>query len=122
MSKRICVACGNEYEYCPHCSKDAGKPMWMFSFDKEVCKVVYQSIGNFTQGCITFEEFDAKLSQYDLGDFSMFTDDIKEVLEKIYLDNKKIEVKEVVKDKTEKEEEKETSVFKKTKKNRKSDI
>ena len=35
---RICVTCGTTYEYCPKCTKDADKPVWMVAFHTEECK------------------------------------------------------------------------------------
>lgn len=32
---RICVTCGTTYEYCPKCTKDADKPVWMVAFHTE---------------------------------------------------------------------------------------
>lgn len=43
---RICVACGTTYEYCPKCTKDADKPVWMVAFHTEECRKVY----NITKG------------------------------------------------------------------------
>lgn len=40
--ERICMVCGKKYEYCAHGCKDfdESKP-WMYLFDDETCKNVY---------------------------------------------------------------------------------
>ena len=37
---RICVTCGTTYEYCPKCTKDADKPVWMVALQKNVEKYI----------------------------------------------------------------------------------
>ena len=41
--ERKCMICGRDYEYCAHGCKDfdASKP-WMYLFDKESCKNIYE--------------------------------------------------------------------------------
>lgn len=41
--ERTCMVCGKKYEYCAHGCKDfdASKP-WMYLFDKESCKNIYE--------------------------------------------------------------------------------
>lgn len=51
---RICVTCGTTYEYCPKCTKDADKPVWMVAFHTEECRKVYNIIATSNlSGCTT---------------------------------------------------------------------
>lgn len=54
--KRICVACGKGYHYCPNCSKDAKKPIWMFILCSETCHEVYEILNKRGFKEITDEE------------------------------------------------------------------
>ena len=50
---RICVTCGTTYEYCPKCTKDADKPVWMVAFHTEECRKVYNIIAKYNTGDVT---------------------------------------------------------------------
>lgn len=54
--KRICIACGKGYHYCPNCSKDAKKPIWMFILCSETCHEVYEILNKRGFKEITDEE------------------------------------------------------------------
>ena len=53
---RICVTCGTTYEYCPKCSKDADKPVWMVAFHTEECRKTYNVIAKYNTADISKEE------------------------------------------------------------------
>lgn len=58
MAKKIrhCVACGREYEYCPHNIVDESKPYWMFAWDTNECKEVFNIVSKYCGKDITKEE------------------------------------------------------------------
>lgn len=53
---RICVTCGTTYEFCPKCTKDADKPVWMVAFHTEECRKVYNIIAKYNTGDVTKED------------------------------------------------------------------
>lgn len=44
---RHCIACGREYSYCPHNMVDESKPYWMFAWDTEECKVIFNTVSKY---------------------------------------------------------------------------
>ncbi len=59
---RICVTCGTAYEYCPKCSKDADKPVWMVAFHTEECRKVYNIIARYNTTDLSKEDAKKELS------------------------------------------------------------
>ena len=59
---RICVTCGTTYEYCPKCTKDADKPVWMGAFHTEECRKVYNIIAKYNTGDVTKEDAKKELA------------------------------------------------------------
>lgn len=59
---RICVTCGTTYEYCPKCTKDADKPVWMVAFHTEECRKVYNIIAKYNIGDVTKEDAKKELA------------------------------------------------------------
>lgn len=53
---RICVTCGTTYEYCPKCSIDADKPVWMVAFHTEECRKVYNIIARYNTNDLSKED------------------------------------------------------------------
>lgn len=65
--KRVCVMCGSEYTYCPNCSKDAGKPIWMVAFCDDTCHEVYRILNDLGFKKITENEATKQLKEIDLS-------------------------------------------------------
>ena len=59
---RICVTCGTTYEYCPKCSKDFDKPVWMVAFHTEECRKVYNIIARYNTTDLSKEDAKKELS------------------------------------------------------------
>lgn len=59
---RICVTCGATYEYCPKCSKDTDKPVWMVAFHTEECRKVYNIIARYNTTDLSKEDAKKELS------------------------------------------------------------
>lgn len=53
---RICVCCGKEYTYCPHCKEDEEKPTWMFAYDTFECKEIFNTLSRYNSSLLTKEE------------------------------------------------------------------
>ena len=59
---RICVTCGTTYEYCPKCTKDADKPVWMVAFHTEECRKVYNMIARYNTTDLSKEDAEKELT------------------------------------------------------------
>lgn len=92
---RHCVVCGEEYEYCPHCSKDRNKEPWHFNFHNENCFKMYYIVSDFVGGEITEEVAQEKLLEADLSYMHRFNGKIAETVNQLLTDKKKPEVAKV---------------------------
>lgn len=82
MSERKCKCCGKSYDYCPNCGKSSSKP-WMFSFDTEVCKELFNAVSAYNMELIKEDGIRNIVNKYNITDFSVYKDDIKDLLTKI---------------------------------------
>ena len=64
---RHCYACGKEYTYCPSCSEDKDKPVWMFSFDTEICRDLFALTSDYLAGGIDKNGVAKRLQDMDLN-------------------------------------------------------
>ena len=88
QSKRKCLSCGCEYDYCPHCDKDRHKPTWMFVFHSEQCKDVFSILEQYGRQDLTKYQAKTELSKYDLSDISMYTEGMRSQLTEIFTEEK----------------------------------
>lgn len=58
---RICLCCGKEYYYCPHCREDENKPTWMMAWDTLECREVFTILSHYNSKDISKEEAKEKL-------------------------------------------------------------
>lgn len=79
MSQRKCKCCGKSYDYCPNCGKSSSKP-WMFSFDTEVCKELFNAVSAYNMKLIKEDGIKNIVDKYSITDFSIYKDDIKNLL------------------------------------------
>ena len=63
---RKCILCGNKYEYCPSCPKDAKKETWYAIYDSENCKNISKTLTDYNLNQITKSEAKTRLSDCDL--------------------------------------------------------
>lgn len=82
--KRICKACGNEYQYCPTCAKYANLPKWMWKCDTDECNDIFDSISGYKMGTKNIDEVISVIKKYNIKDYSKFTDSIQKTLNEIY--------------------------------------
>lgn len=100
--KRKCVVCQSEYDYCPHCGKDANKPRWMFAFCSEKCKVGLDVLTRFGAKELTVEQASEALKGYDYGVLSQYSESTQKLLEEIKTYEESLKEKEKVKEKPKK--------------------
>lgn len=81
MSKqRTCIFCGKEYQYCPNCKDYSSYPTWMFNFDTEKCRDLYNVMGGYNIGIRTIEDVKATLDKHGVTDYSIFPKALQEKL------------------------------------------
>ena len=83
MAERKCLCCGKVYDYCPNCSKSSSTP-WKINFDTESCKELFNAISAFNMNLINEESVKKVVDKYSIVDYSIYKDDIKELLNKFH--------------------------------------
>lgn len=83
-NRRVCFACGKEYEFCPQCPSGARKDPWHMMFDCRQCKDVFYTVSSVNAGSLTPQQARGVLSEYDMTDRSQYSAQIRRVLEQIY--------------------------------------
>lgn len=109
MANRTCLLCGTGYEYCPTCAADKKKPSWMSAFDKEDCKIVFETLSAYGMNKISISEARKSIKNIDTNTMNL-KDTQKDVIKEI-LGNKAVTVN-VVADKVVEEPITETSDIK----------
>lgn len=82
-NNRTCIICGKEYQYCPTCGSDVGKPSWYFIFDGENCHEIYETCVAYRDKVITTAEAYEKISKLDLSGLEDFAPSTKAQIEEI---------------------------------------
>lgn len=88
---RKCVLCGNEYEYCPNCTKDRNKPTWYKLFDGENCHGIFNALNDYNFNLATKEDTQKILSKYDLS--MSFNDHFRNEINEVMTGSEEIKVK-----------------------------
>jgi uncharacterized membrane protein len=114
MANRICLTCGNAYEYCGSCPTSLNLPVWKNIFDTENCKIVFETVSDYAQNVITKDVAKEKLSKYNTS--GKCKENIRKYLKDIMAESK---AEIVVETETETEIEKEEQSIPKTKYNKK---
>lgn len=83
--KRVCLACGEQYSYCPTCDKDRDKPTWMFVFDSQRCKDIFTLLEEYAREEHTKAEMRKELLKLEISCVTdRYTPGIKMQLEEIF--------------------------------------
>lgn len=88
-TKRICMTCGKEYEYCPTCGKQKNEPKWKYAWDTEECKNVYDALTLYNMKKMDEKTFAYKMEGKNI---KKFTDKIQKEINVILQKRKKQEV------------------------------
>lgn len=85
MSKlnRTCCVDGVKYSYCPNCTKDNDKPVWMLTFCSENCKNIYEVCAGYFAKMINIEDAKKMLSKCDLSKLDHFTTATQRLIKEI---------------------------------------
>lgn len=80
--KRICHTCGKEYSYCPRCKEDENKPTWMFVWDTEECREVFNTLSRYNSKDYSKEEA-KKILNKTISHSIIFTKNIQKEIDEI---------------------------------------
>lgn len=97
-NNRVCLCCGNAYEYCGTCRKNVNLPAWKNLFDTENCKEIFQIVSDYEQKAIDKEKAKKMISACDIK--QTFKDKIKKTVDEITAEPKKETENRTVKKKT----------------------
>ena len=86
---RECRLCGTQYKYCPTCSEDRVKPVWMSDFHNENCKNIFDICTRFNMQLLSKDEAKSELEKCDLTNKENFKDYVKRDLENIFVEEPK---------------------------------
>ena len=81
---RECVICGRHYDYCPNCAQYDEKPRWMFMFDNENCKKIYDVVNDYKIGKIDAQAARSRFNNLDMSQRGQFVKGFKRVVDEIY--------------------------------------
>ena len=102
---RECYLCGKDYQYCPTCSQDKMKPVWMSEFHSENCKKIFDICTRFNMNLMSKAEARNALNACDISNKSDFKSYVQRDLDVIFFEEEPIvvsvetEIKEVSVDK-----------------------
>ena len=91
---RECYLCGKEYQYCPTCSQDKMKPVWMSEFHSENCKNIFDICTRFNMNLMSKDEAKVALNACDLSNKENFKSYVKHDLENIFAEDQDVKVHE----------------------------
>lgn len=75
--ERTCIVCGKLYEYCPHCGKGKPEEGWRNLYDSKECRSIFRICSDYAFKHITAAEAKSRLSKYNVGDGSGYSEDIR---------------------------------------------
>lgn len=81
---RECYLCGQSYQYCPSCSQDRSKPVWMSEFHSEDCKKIFDICTRFNMKIMSKSEAKDALSVCDLSNRANFKSYVQRDLDNIF--------------------------------------
>ena len=80
-TKRICICCKKEYEYCPSCGNKS-QP-WKFNYDTEECRDLFNVLSGYNMGLMGLEKVKEVVKQYNITDLNKYKEPIRNMLNKI---------------------------------------
>ena len=79
---RKCICCGKTFSYCPHC-KDRSNG-YSTIFDTKECAVLANAISGYGMGRVTKEQIKAVLDEYNIIDYSKYTQSVRDKLSELF--------------------------------------
>lgn len=82
--ERTCEICSSTYSYCPNCNDYADKPRWMFLFDSENCKNIYDVVNAYRTNALTAVQAKEKLDTLEIPDKGKMNKAYADFIDQIY--------------------------------------
>lgn len=86
---RECYLCGEKYSYCPTCSQDRTKPIWMAEFHEENCVKIFEICTRFNMKSMSKIDAQNALKACDLSNKANFKPYVQRDLDIIFAEEKK---------------------------------
>lgn len=67
MANRICLTCGNKYDYCGSCNNNLKLPVWKNIYDTDNCRMIFRTVSDYAQNAITKDVAKNNLLKCDLS-------------------------------------------------------
>lgn len=80
---RQCLCCGTKYSYCPTCSSDKLKPVWMTEFCSEPCKELFETATKYNLKKLTKSEAKEIIEKLELKEKSAYVNCVQKDLDNI---------------------------------------
>lgn len=101
---RKCYLCGETYKYCPTCSQDLTKPIWMSEFHSEDCMKIFDTCTRYNMDMMSKSEAQEILNSCDLSNRSNFKSYVQHDLDVIFTEDPIVveveaKIEEIVEDK-----------------------
>lgn len=87
MDNKKCIVCGKRYSYCPTCTQDKFKPVWMSLYHDSNCKDIWQTLCAESVGHMTAQEAAEKLRTLDLSNMSAFKENVQNHIQRLLTDD-----------------------------------
>ena len=97
---RQCLCCNTKYSYCPTCSSDKMKPIWMTEFCSESCKELFETATKYNLKKITKPEAKEIIEKLELKEKSAYVNCVQKDLENILAEEKAVKEEPKVEEKT----------------------
>lgn len=68
---RICLICGKNYHYCPHCEDTKSTDTWKALYCSLACRTVFDTLSKFVNGHITADVAYEKLSALNVDNMKL---------------------------------------------------
>ena len=81
--KRICIVCGQEYEYCNRCGADAHYPAWKSIYHDENCREIMRIATEYMANNISKSEAKKKLNSCNLENKTNFENSVSKAVNQI---------------------------------------
>lgn len=81
---RECYLCGKDYQYCPTCSQDRMKPVWMSEFHSDNCKNIFDICTRFNMKLMSKTDAQQALDTCDLSNKANFKSYVQRDLDVIF--------------------------------------
>lgn len=82
--EKICIVCGEHYEFCLSCSRFDNKPRWMQIFHNENCHDLFTILNQYSHGDINVSQAREKLNELDLSQKDNIKESLVKQIDEIY--------------------------------------